>query len=188
MLNSRRLRLVGKDEGRALAITERPALVADRCARDVLHRLGEDRSGGIVGLVLKHMPRLRALGPEAHDMLAPLVDLREAGEPRSLEDLRDWRNVDRVMQAALALHVDFLVGRDMLEVPVALQAEAIAAGAADAMPCFCAPHIAAVLQSHQATYHELETVLGTQDVFNLVELINAQTVREWRAQQNQDGT
>jgi hypothetical protein len=36
-----------------------------------------------------------------------------------------------------------------------------------------------VINSKYASYVELETVLGTEDVFNLAESINADSLREW---------
>ena len=188
MLTTRSVQFGGKDAGRDIVLTELPALVADRYARAALTRVGADPVGGVVALALKHMPEVRALGADATPLLAPFVAATCEGAPFTLADLRDWRNIDRLLHAALAVHVDFLIGREMIDVPVAMRAQVIMNTAPDVRVTFCSPHIAAVLQSHHATYRELETVLGTQDVFNLVEIINVEAVQEWHAAQHRSDT
>lgn len=184
MLTTRHVQLSGKDAGSDILLTELPALVADRYARAALARVNAEATGGVVALALRHLPALRALGADATPLLAPFVVAQRDDAPFALSDLKDWRNVDRLIHAALALHVDFLIGRETLDVPVSMRADAILSGAADMRVTFCSPHIAAVLQSKHATYRELETVLGTQDVFNLVELINVEAIQEWQAAQS----
>lgn len=189
MLNQRLIQLSGKDAGVALTLTELPALVADRYARAALARVDAEQLGGIVALAMRHTADIRALGEAGQSLLLPFLRAVDAdGAPFALETLKDWRNVDRLINAALALHVDFLIGREMIDVPVALQAQMILNTAPDVRVTFCSPHIAAVLQSKHATYRELETVLGTQDVFNLVELINVEAVQEWHAAQSGNET
>ena len=186
MLTTRTVTFSGKDTGRSITLTELPALVADRYARTALERVGADATGGVVALAFKHIHEVRALGTAATPLLMPFVQATCDGAPFAAGDLRDWRNVDRLVNAALALHVDFLIGREVLDVPVALRAQMILQAAPDVRASFCSPHIAAVLQSQHATYRELETVLGTQDVFNLVELINVDAVHTWHAAQQRN--
>ena len=99
-------------------------------------------------------------------------------------DLHDWRNIGRLQQAALLLHVGFLVGREMIETPVAMQAAAITSGLGETRALFCSPHLATVLHSQLATYRELETVLSTEDVFNLLEIVNVEAIRDWHHAHN----
>lgn len=185
MLKTTRVDLAGKDAGRTVELTELPALVVDRCARAALAAIGEPLEGGVVALTLKHLDAIRELGERGSLLLQPFVDGTTAtGAPLDMtRHLRDWRNVSRLQQAALLLHVGFLLGRETVEIPIALQIAAIKSGAGEDRVAFCAPHIAAVLHSKQATYRELETVLSTEDVFNLVELVNVEAIHAWRASQ-----
>ena len=182
MLKHRVITLSGKDDGVKLRLTELPALLADRAARVVLARLGEDLDGGVAALAFKHSSAALKLGV---DTLLPFVqatrsDLHELDIRR---DIKDWRNIERLQHAALLLHVDFPLGRQTLEIPLTLQAQNILAGAGAARANFCSPQIAAVLSDRMATYRELETVLSTEDVFNLCELLNVNAIRDWHAQQ-----
>ncbi|WWQ12951.1 hypothetical protein PQ43W_5 [Ralstonia phage PQ43W] len=185
MLKSLDVVLSGKDEGLHLRLSELPALVADRRARAALRAIGEDGTGGVITLALRHTAAALALGEPGRDLLLPFVQAEHAdGRPfRLAQHLRDWRNVERLIQAALHLHVGFLFEREVLDVPVTLRAEQILAELPDVAVTFCSPHIAAVLQSHHATYVELETVLSTEDAFNLVELLNVETIREFHTHQ-----
>lgn len=158
-----------------IVLTELPALVADRAARAALAAVGAPLDGGVVSLAMEHMPEVLKLGAPGLDLLSLFV---QASRP-----VRHWANVLKVQQAAMALHTGFLVGRKRLEIPVSFQAEAIKQGAADLQVNFCSPVIATVLHSGRATYRDLETTLSTEDVFNLVELLNVEAVREWRATQ-----
>jgi hypothetical protein len=184
MLKTRIVSLAGRDEGRQVMLMELPALAADRYARAALRRVDADQAGGVVALAMRNQKDVVALGEEGQALLAPFLRATSAwGETFTLDDLKDWRNVARLQQAALLLHVDFLVGRQLSEVPVAMRAEQIISGAADFAATFCSPFLAAVLQSGKATYVELETVLSTEDAFNLVELLNIDAIREWHAAQ-----
>ena len=185
MLKTTRVELTGRDAGRPVELTELPALVADRCARATLAAIGEPLEGGVVALAMKHTDAIRQLGERGMLLLLPFVDGRlPHGERLDVaQHLRDWRNVARLQQAALLLHVGFLLGRETVELPVAMQIAAIKTGAVETRAAFCSPHIAAVLHSQRATYRELETVLSTEDVFNLVELVNVEAIHTWRASQ-----
>lgn len=179
MLKTTTIALVGRDAGRTAILTEHPAMVADRLARNTLKQVGiDDLDGGVVALALKHLPAIRALGQPGLEMLQQFVKF-EGNEVR----IRDWHNVERLQQAALALHVGFLVDREPLEIPVTMRAEQILDGGSDIRATFCSPHIAAVLESGKATYRELETVLSTEDCFNIVEILNVRAVRDWHASQ-----
>lgn len=175
MLKTQTLQLSGPDADEPLVITELPALVADRAARAALEAVGAPLEGGIVSLAMEYMPAVLKLGGPGLDLIAPFV---QASRP-----VRHWSNLLKVQQAAMALHTGFLVGRPRLEIPVTMQAENIKRSANDLAVQFCSPSIAAVLHSGRASYRELETVLSTEDVFNLVELLNVEAVREWRALQ-----
>lgn len=179
MLKTSSLNLPGRDEsGGPLIITELPALTADRHARAVLDALGVPNHGGVVSLALEHLPALLRAPDRAVGLLEPFV---QASRP-----VRGWQNVLAVQQAALALHVGFLVGRPALEIPVAMRGDSIrrqGGAGGEAAVNFCSPHIATVLHSGHATYRELETVLSTEDVFNIVELVNVEAIRDWRATQ-----
>jgi len=186
MLKHRTITLAGRDEGVRVRLTELPAMLADAHARMILKQLDEEQDGGLAALAFKHSRDALRLGV---DTLMPFVEgsvLDDAHRSHSLDvrrDIKDWRNVERLQNAALLLHVDFMLGRESLEVPVTFQAQNILAGGSELRATFCSPQIAAVLESGKATYRELETVLSTEDVFNLVEIINISALREWRAQQ-----
>lgn len=180
MLKTISIALADRDAGRTVTLIEHPALVADRLARDVLRRVGiDDLEGGIVALALKHLPAIRALGQPGLELLEQFVKFAEPAER-----IRDWHNVERLQQAALALHVGFMVDRPPLEIPVTMRAEQIMDGGAEIYATFCSPHIAAVIDSGKATYRELETVLSTEDSFNIVEILNVRAVRDWHAAQS----
>ncbi|MDR3389084.1 MAG: hypothetical protein P4L92_18745 [Rudaea sp.] len=181
MLKSRTITLAGRDDGLKLRLTELPAMLADARARAVLKRLGEDPDGGVAALAFKHSREALKLGV---DTLLPFVQGAIGAHELDLRrDIKDWRNVERLQNAALLLHVDFMLGRETLEIPVTFQAQSILAGSGSARATFCSPQIAAVLESGKGTYRELETVLSTEDVFNLVEIINVAALREWHAHQ-----
>lgn len=175
MLKSNTLHLGGRDADDPITLTELPALVADRHARAALAAIGAPLDGGVVALAMEHMPAVLKLAGPGLDLLGPFV---QASRP-----VRNWSNLLIVQHAAMALHAGFLVGRPRLEIPVAVQANTITSKAAGLAVHFCSPPIAAVLHSGRASYRELETVLSTEDVFNLVELLNVEAVREWRAAQ-----
>jgi hypothetical protein len=177
--------LGGKDRGRVVELRELPALVADRHARRALAAIGEsDASGGVIELAFSHYRAVLALGPPALDMLQAFVDLREpGGEPLDVRALRDWRSIAHLQRAALFLHAGFLVGRPRLEIPVRLQAQMIMSGRSEIGASFCSAQIAAVLDAELATYRQLETELSTEDVFNMVELLNVRMLREFAANQ-----
>lgn len=177
MLKHTSVHLSGRDQGLPVILTELPALVADRHARTALAAIGAPLDGGIVALALQHEQAILAEPERAMELLQPFVCMSAGRE------VKDWRSVMALQRAALALHVSFLVGRPQLDVPLGLQAESIKSGVSDLGVHFCSPHIATVLHSGRATYRELETVLSTEDVFNLVELANVETIREWRANQ-----
>lgn len=184
MLKTVQVTLVGRDAQRPVVLTELPALVADRCARAVLLAIDEPPEGGVVTLALRHMDAVRALGERGMLLLQPFVNGRTGGEPLDpARHLSDWRSISRLQQAAMLLHTGFMLGRETVDIPVAMQIDAIKAGGADIRAAWCSPHIAAVLHSKQASYVELETVLSTEDVFNLVELVNVETIHAWRAAQ-----
>lgn len=176
MLKTTTLHLSGRDAAEPFTLTELPSLVADRYARTALAAIGAPIDGGVVSLALEHLPAILHRGTDAVALLEPFV---QASRP-----VREWTNVLAVQQAALALHAGFLVGRPRLEIPVGLQAEHIKNAAQDLSVHFCSAPLATVLHSGRATYRELETVLSTEDVFNLVELLNVEAVREWRAHQS----
>jgi len=185
MLKSQRVELSGRDAGRVIELTELPALVADRHARAALRAAGVSMDGGVVALSMQHLNAVRALGEPGSQLLQPFVSgMLASGHALDMStDLRDWRNVGRLQQAALLLHVGFLLGREMIEVPVAMQAAAITSGLGETRALFCSPHLATVLHSQLATYRELETELSTEDVFNLLEIINVEAIRDWRHSQ-----
>lgn len=175
MLKTRTLHLSGPDGHEPIVLTELPALVADRAARAALAAVGAPLDGGVVSLALEHMPAVLKLAGAGLDLLAPFV---QASRP-----VRHWSNLLIVQQAAMALHVDFLVGRPKVEIPVTMVAEQITRPGSDLAVNFCSPPLATVLHSDRASYRDLETVLSTEDVYNLVELLNVEAVREWRALQ-----
>lgn len=184
MLKSQHLQLSGRDAPGPLTdplvITELPALVADRYARAALNAIGAPLDGGVVSLAMRYLPELLRDADRAMALLEPFV---QASRP-----VKDWRNVLALQQTALALHVSFLLGRPQLEIPVRLQAASITHPGGDVRVHFCSSHIATVLHSGRATYRELETVLSTEDVFNLVELANVESIRDWHAHQSTNRT
>lgn len=188
MLKRRNIQLHGRDGGLTICLTERPALVADRAARTLIASWGAEPSGGVVALTLRHQPELARLGEAAISALAPFVDAYHLdGRPFEWNDLQDWRNIARIQQAALLLHVDFLIGREMPDMPVEMRAEAILKGGTSDGVTFCSPFIAGVLQSDLRLYVELETTLSTEDAFNMAELLNLDAIREWRASRSSKG-
>lgn len=178
MLKSIPITLPGRDAETPLTLTELPALVADRHARTALAAIDAPQDGGIVALAFTHVKDVLALGDRGQALLEPFV---QASRP-----VRSWRNVLALQQAALALHVGFLVNRPRIELPVLMQAEAIGRGAGELAVHFCSPALATVLHSGRATYRELETVLSTEDAYNLAELVNVEAIREWRAYQSRN--
>lgn len=184
MLKSRIFELAGRDAGRLIRLTERPALVADQAARAAIARWGGEQAGGVVSLALRYQKELQALGADVLTVLAPFVDAEDAGgAPLDMDTIGDWKNISRIQQAALLLHVDFLIGRALPDMPVAMRAEAILAGEHENGVTFCSPFIAGVLQSGKASYVELETILSTEDAFNLAEILNVDAIRQWRHSQ-----
>lgn len=182
MLKTQIVTLGGKDEGRSVLLIELPALVADRIAREILRSIDANPDGGVVALALKHLPEVRALGEPGLRQLQRFVHLE------SPYQVKDWHNVEKLQQAALALHVGFIVGRPQVDVPITMRAERILDSDPDVAVAFCSPLLAAVIDSDKATYRELETVLGTEDAYNIVEILNVRAVREWHAaQQSKNG-
>lgn len=177
MLKTQLITLGGKDDGRSVLLIERPALVADRIAREILRSIDADPDGGIVALALQHLPAVRALGDTGLKQLQRFVHLESPYAPK------DWRNVEKLQQAALALHVGFIVGRPQVDIPVTMRAESILDGGPDVSVTFCSPLLASVLDSDKATYVELETVLSTEDAYNIAEILNVRAVRDWHASQ-----
>lgn len=181
MLKSTDFHLQGRDEGLVITLTELPALVADRYARAALKAIDADPDSGVAGLAFQHYAEVAKL-PDAHAYLLPFVRGTVAGAPFDLDThLKGWRNIDRLEQAALMLHVAFLTDREPLDIPVAMQGAALMAGGSDLRVTFCSPAIAAVLNSRHADYVQLETVLSTEDVYNLTECINVEAAREYAA-------
>lgn len=176
MLKTLTVTLPGADAGAPIRITELPALVADAHARHALTAAGLPADGGVVALALAHLHTVLAMGEAAVPLLEPFV---QADRP-----VRTWRNVLALQQAALMLHVGFLIDRPRIEIPVTMQAEVALAGAGEVAVHFCSPAIATVLHSGRATYRELETVLSTEDAYNLAELVNVEAIREWHARQS----
>lgn len=187
MLKTYTLNLTGRDTGKALWLAERPALVADRAARAALRAIGEPEDGGVIALAFKHMQQVRALGESGLQLLNAFVEAYEGVEEIDLNDARgvikDWRNIEKIQQQALYLHAGFILEREAVDIPVAMVGDQILHGAPGARVTFCSPLLAAVLESKLATYHELETVLGTEDVFNLQELNNVRAIRSWHESQ-----
>lgn len=176
MLKQLTLSLDGADKGKPITITERPALVADRLARTALAEVGAPLTAGVIGLVFEHMGAVRKLGERSNALLQPFVDSDRA--PLS------WNNVFVLQQAALLLHAGFVINRPRLDAPVAMHVAGLQRGDSDVAVHFCSSQIATVLHSGHATYRELETVLSTEDVFNLVELVNVAAIRDWHALQS----
>lgn len=189
MLKTYTLNLTGRDKGLALRLTELPALVADRRARAVLRAIDEPADGGIIALAYKHLKQVRDRGEDGLRLLNAFVDARRAdtGEAVDLGAapslVRDWRNIEKIQQQALYLHTGFILARESVDAPVAMVGEQILHGAPEVRVTFCSPLLAAVLESKLATYHELETVLGTEDVYNLQEINNVRAIRNWHESQ-----
>lgn len=183
MLKSRLITLSGRDAGLKVRLTELPAMLADRHARGILRRLDVEIDGGVSALAFKYSRDALKLGAET---LLPLLQGTVEGANHSLDvrrDIKDWRNVERLQHSALLLHVDFLIDRVPLEIPVTFQAQHILSGGGSIGATFCSPQIAAVLDSGKASYRELETVLSTEDAYNICEIINVSAIRDWHAQQ-----
>lgn len=189
MLKTYTLNLTGRDKGTALLLTELPALVADRHARAALRTIGEPEDGGIITLAFKHLPQVRSLGEAGLKLLNAFVDARRVDVGAALDlsapqgYVRDWRNIEKIQQQALYLHTGFILERETVEVPVAMVGDQILHGGPEARVTFCSPLLAAVLESNRATYRELETVLSTEDAFNLQELNNIRAIRSWHESQ-----
>lgn len=184
MLKTHTLKLTGRDKGVTLRLTELPALVADRHARSVLRAIGEPEDGGIIAMAFKHLQQVRDRGEAGLRLLNAFVDARAAdtGEAVDLAAqgvVKDWRNIEKIQQQALYLHTGFILGRESVDAPIAMQGEQILHGAPEVRVTFCSPLLAAVLESKLATYRELETVLGTEDVFNIQEINNVRAIRNW---------
>lgn len=171
MLKSIVVNLTGADAGTAIALTELSAMDADRAARAALAAIGEAPDGGVVDLALLHVDAVRKLGRRGIDLLQPFL-----GDAQHTP-LTDWRNVRRLQNAALLLHVGFLTGRQALGIPVRVQALMITRATEGLKSSFCSAQIATVILSGKASYRELETVLSTEDVFNIVELLNLDALR-----------
>lgn len=172
MLKSLVVHLTGVDAGTAITLTELSALDADRAARATLAAIGEAPDGGVVDLALVHLETVRRkLGRRGIDLLQPFL-----GDAQHTA-LKDWRNVRKLQNAALLLHVGFLTGRQALEIPVRVQAMMITRAVEGLKASFCSAQIATVILSGKASYRELETVLSTEDVYNLVELLNLDALR-----------
>ncbi|WP_298379270.1 hypothetical protein [uncultured Bradyrhizobium sp.] len=189
MLKTYTLNLTGRDAGTALRLTELPALVADRAARAALRAVGESEDGGVITLVFKHLKQVRDLGERGLRLLSPFVDARlPDGTALDLgatgaHGVRDWRNIEKIQQQALYLHTGFIIERESVDIPVAMVGDHILHGSTEARVTFCSPLLAAVLESKLATYHELETVLSTEDCFNLQEVNNVRAIRNWHESQ-----
>lgn len=171
MLKTLVVPLPGADAGTTITLTELSALGADRAARVALAAIGEEPDGGVVALALQHLEAVRKLGRRGIDLLQPFL-----GDVRT-SPLKDWRSVRTLQNAALLLHVGFLSHRQPLEIPVRVQAAMLMRGGDAPRASFCSAQIAAVLLSGKASYRELETVLSTEDVFNIVELLNVEALR-----------
>jgi len=177
MLKTITLTLPGRDALSPITLTELPALVADRYARVALIAADAPADSGVIGLAFAHLGAVRALGEASLPLLAPFVQTDR--QPA------DWRNVMPLQQAALLLHAGFITTRQPIEYPVSMVAAGAQAGLGDEAVNFCSPAIAAVLHSGRASYRDLETVLSTEDAFNIGELLNVEAIREWRAHTTQ---
>jgi hypothetical protein len=173
VLKTLALTLPGRDSAYTPVLTELPALIADRHARTALKIVGADPTEGVVGLALKHLSAIRALGHDGVALLNPFVSGVD------WERLRDWRSVQLIHNAALGLHVAFLADRQPIEIPVRMQAQAIQRGSLDLAVSFCTPVIAHVLSSRYASYRELETMLSTEDAYNIVEMLNVDALHQF---------
>ncbi len=179
MLKTQTLLLTGRDEGVAVKLRELPALVADQHARAILRACDLPEDGGVVALTFKYLAEVRkTLGEAALAALDVFVDVSYVDDARA----RDYRTPRRLQDASLMLCAGFIALREPVVMPVAMQAETIKAGT-DARVTFCSPFLAAVLDSGKASYVELETVLGTEDAYNLAEILNVSAIRDWRAAQ-----
>ena len=188
MLKTYILRLTGRDAGTTLRLTELPAMLADRAARAALRAVDESEDGGVITLIFKHLKQVRALGEPGLQLLNPFVDARlPDGTALDLNAatgvIKDWRNIEKIQQQALYLHAGFMIDRKTVEPPVAMVGDHLLHAGPDARVTFCSPLLAAVLESGHATYHELETVLSTEDVFNLQEINNVRAIRQWHESQ-----
>lgn len=188
MLKTYTLNLTGRDAGVSLLLTELPALAADRCARAALRTVGEPEDGGVITLAFKHLGTVRALGEPGLRLLSAFVDARlPDGTALDLADARgvikDWRNIEKIQQQALYLHTGFILERESVDIPVAMVGDQILHSGTDARVTFCSPLLAAVLESDRATYRELETVLSTEDCFNIQEINNVRAIRRWHESQ-----
>lgn len=188
MLKTYTLNLTGRDTGVSLRLTELPALVADRCARAALRAVSEPEDGGVITLAFKHLGAVRALGEAGLRLLSAFVDARlPDGIALDLADARgvikDWRNIEKIQQQALYLHTGFILERESVDIPVAMVGDQILHSGAEARVTFCSPLLAAVLESDRATYRELETVLSTEDCFNIQEINNVRAIRRWHESQ-----
>lgn len=188
MLKHDTITLKGRDAGLKVRLTELPALLADRAARAALKVVNAEQAGGIVSLALEHLQAARAA------QVTGAVDLNafvqgewrdDTGHWRALDmsKLSDWRSIEQIQNAALLLHISFLLDRETLEVPVAFQAAQILSKCADIRATWCSPQIAGVLSARLASYRELETVLSTEDVYNLCEILNVDALRDFQAHQ-----
>lgn len=169
--------------GARAAIRELPALEADRAARSILTGAGLEPDGGVVSLALQHLETVRRHYGEGAPALLEVFVRYECAAPRL-----HWREVERVQNAALALHTGFVIGRETLEIPVKMQAAMLTHGGAEHRVSFCSPFIAAVINSQLASYVELETVLSTEDAFNLSELVTVNALRDFEQAQREATT
>lgn len=184
MLKETTITLTGKDTNKLIRLREGAALVTDRLARQVLTRLGEPLTGGIFAVALQHIEKIKALGAECNDLLNAFVqaELMLDSGPRRLDmqrDLNDWRSVSTLQQTALYLHVGFLLTRQSVDLPVAFRAAS--ADKSENHIKWCSPFISSVLDANLATYHEMETSLSTEDVINLLDIVNIRALRDWSA-------
>ncbi|QMV32353.1 hypothetical protein T2_00036 [Ralstonia phage Elie] len=182
MLKTIDIALAGRDADRIVTLTELPALRADTWARAALRALDQDPDDGVVGLALEHSNKAQN-NEQARTAARALIRARIGTRPLDLNTLRDWRSIFALQDAAFVLHAGFVVGRKPTELPITFQA--LMMGESDDLrPSFCSPLVATVLQSGRASYHELDTVLSTEDAFNIVELINLDAYHRWRAAQD----
>lgn len=162
---------------------ERPALIADRHARHALRVLGKNPDEGVIGLAFRHCEALMLLGDAANALLMPFLDLDD-GTFKELdldECIKDWRNVAVLQQQALHLHAGFMLDREPLELPVTFQAQQIQHADESLTVGWCSPFIASVIRSRHASYNDMETTYGTEDAFNLYEMINIDLLADWKA-------
>ncbi|GJH28162.1 hypothetical protein [Caballeronia novacaledonica] len=186
MLKEIDVELHGRDAGSVVRLRELPAMVADRHARTALAAIDEDVSGGVIDLAMRCVQTVRKLGPRGLDLLMPFVkgDLLGAdAEPIAplnvRKHIRDWRNVQVLQDAALLLHAGFVVGRAGLDVPIKLQAQIALAGGSDIEIKFCAPTIAAAIDAGMCSYVEANTIVGTEAIYDMLEILNVRALREF---------